>query len=140
MRVILPFLLAGVLLAACKDVNPGQSQSFFVGQGDVKVKEYRLVDPGDGLGASMGSKVLYVIAKIVWTNDVKPDFAPSMTDFVLLDSNGTRYRAIDSGSVATVGISNPTTPVKKDETQEYTLAFRVPPGTVGTIAYERIFQ
>lgn len=128
-----------MLLAACKDVTPND-QSFVVGKGDVAVKQFRLVDPGDASGATMGGKVVYVVCKLEFTNDVRPDFTPQISSFVLTAPTGARYRAIESGSVATIGISNYAGPVKKDAIQEYTLAFRVPPGIGGTISYELFHQ
>jgi hypothetical protein len=141
--VMIPRLAAGLLLTlalvACKE-NGGTpvGAQLFQGVGDVKVLNAQVVSSGDASAQTSGGTLSYVIAKVEFTNDLGTDTVPQIDHFYLIDQNGTRFQAKDSGSSVFTGVSNSQTVLKKDEKREYTIGFRTTSAnSSGTIFYER---
>lgn len=140
---MIPRLAAGLLLTlalvACKE-NGGTpvGAQLFQGVGDVKVLNAQVVSSGDASAQTSGGTLSYVIAKVEFTNDLGTDTVPQIDHFYLIDQNGTRFQAKDSGSSVFTGVSNSQTVLKKDEKREYTIGFRTTSAnSSGTIFYER---
>lgn len=135
-------LAAAVLLcsalAACNQNDVPPATQLFQGRGDVSVLDARIVPTGDASAATSAGTLGYVIARVEFTNDLGVETAPLIDHFYLIDRNGNRYQAKDSGSSVFTGISNSQEPLKKDEKHTYTLGFRTNDANVsGTIVYER---
>jgi hypothetical protein len=126
-------------LAACKE-NGGApvGAQLFQGVGDVKVLNAQIVGSGDSSAQISAGSLNYVIARVEFTNDLGVDTVPLIDHFFLIDQNGNRFQAKDSGSSVFTGVSNSQMMLKKDDKREYTLGFRTTnPNTTGTILYER---
>ena len=132
-------LLLAVALVACKE-NGGTpvGAQLFQGVGDVKVVDAQVVSSTDASAQTSGGTLSYVIAKVEFTNDLGIDTVPQIDHFYLIDQNGTRFQAKDSGASVFTGVSNSQTILKKDEKREYTIGFRTTSAnSSGTIFYER---
>ncbi|MBV9439834.1 MAG: hypothetical protein JOZ24_07570 [Candidatus Eremiobacteraeota bacterium] len=125
-------------LVACKENDAPVATQLFQGVGDVHVLDARVVPSGESSPATATSQVSYVIVRVELRNDLGTDLVPTADHFYLIDRTGTRYQGKDSGSSALLGISNSTQILKKDETREYTVAFRTNDSSIsGQIVYER---
>ena len=131
-RWLVGFVLVACVLAGCKDVKPVPSDLITGSQEItiVSVKTYQT--SGD---TTTGTQATFVVAKLTFKNDVGYDTTPEPKNFVLTDSLGQQYVGVDSGDTSLVGISNYGGVVKRGATQEYTIAFRVPANTSGSIFY-----
>jgi hypothetical protein len=131
-------LLLTLTLVACKENGTPVGAQLFQGVGDVKVLNAQVVSSGDASAQTSGGTLSYVIAKIEFTNDLGADTVPQIDHFFLIDQNGTRFQAKDSGSSVFTGVSNSQAVLKKDEKREYTVGFRTTTAnSSGTIFYER---
>ncbi|HEY4439545.1 MAG TPA: hypothetical protein VGN14_03775 [Candidatus Elarobacter sp.] len=136
-RLAAAVLLCGVLVA-CKETAPPGNTTGVQGIGDVRVIASQIVPSGDSSGQTSGGTLNYLVARVEFTNDTGTEIVPTADRFYLIDQNGNRYAGQDSGSSVFTGISNPQTPMKKDEKRELTVGFRTPnANTSGTIGYER---
>jgi hypothetical protein len=126
-------------LAACNQNPVPISTALFQGQGDVKVLDAHLVPTGEGAPSTgTGSPLAYVITRIEYTNKSGVDFVPQVSDFYLMDRNGNRYQAHDSGSSVFTGVSNSQDVLAKNQTRVYTVGFRTTdPNITGTVFYDR---
>lgn len=135
MRFLLMFMLAAFALAGCRDESGGQN-AMVAGLGDVHVDSFRIVDSGDASAADFGTKAVYLVVKLTFTNDIRENFSPVISHFVFQDRDGSRFPGLETGSAALIGISNPRDPLKKDAKVQYTVGFRIPPGANGSVLYE----
>jgi len=130
---------ATLALASCKDPDsdskdPGLA---FVRAGtDVVVHEVRIYTPQDSIA---GTHDEYYIVKFTFTNSASAALAPRMDHFVLQDESNTRYFGADSGSPTLIGLSNYTGVLNVGDSHDYTLGFRVPTNTKGTLFYDNSF-
>jgi hypothetical protein len=131
-RWLIGFVLAAFALTGCKDVKPGPSELIRGSQG-VAVSAVKVFQTSGG--TSTGTQATYVVARLTFENTLGYDTTPEPKNFVLTDSLGQQYAGVDTGDSALVGISNYGGVVKKGASQEYTIAFRVPANTSGSIFY-----
>jgi hypothetical protein len=139
LRPLVAALVLCLGLAACKE-NGGAPVGtlLFQGVGDVKVINAQIVASGDSSAQISAGSLNYVIARVEFTNDLGIDMTPEIDHFFLIDQNGNRFQAKDSGSSVFTGVSNSQMVLKKDDKREYTVGFRTTnPNTTGTILYER---
>ena len=132
-------LLLCVSLTACKqdDNNNSAGQAIFVGVGDVRVIDARIVPSSDSSAQTSAGTLNYLIAHVELTNDSRADFTPQIDHFYYIDSNGDRFQAKDSGSSVFIGVSNSQMVLKLNEKRVYTIGFRTTdPSTTGTIPYD----
>jgi hypothetical protein len=90
------------------------------------------------VGNTMTSQAYYIVCTFTFTNDTGHDTSPQPKNFVLQDPLGQTYVGVDSGAASLVGISNYAGVVKKDAHQDYTIGFRVPANTRGTVFYSAL--
>jgi hypothetical protein len=125
-------------LAACNQDQVPVATTLFHGQGDVKVLDAHIVPTGDSSGGTGATTLGWVIARVELTNDFGADTVPQISNFYLLDRNGTHYQAHDSGSSVFTDISNSTEILPKNQKRIYTLGFRASdPNISGDIFYDR---
>jgi hypothetical protein len=125
-------------LAACNQDQVPVATTLFHGQGDVKVLDAHIVPTGDSSGGTGGTTLGWVIARVELTNDFGIDAVPQISNFYLLDRNGTHYQAHDSGSSVFTGISNSQEVLPKSQKRVYTIGFRATdPNISGDIFYDR---
>jgi len=131
-RWLVGFALATFVLTGCKDVKPGPNE-LIAGSQEVIVNSLKTYQTSGDV--TTGTQATYVVAKVTFKNDLGYDTTPEPKNFILTDSLGQQYVAVDSGDSALVGISNYSGTVKKGASQDYTIAFRVPANTSGSIFY-----
>jgi hypothetical protein len=133
-------VFAVAVLGGCKDPNAagttGSAAGFVHAAPDVVVKDVRTYVPGDSVA---GSNDEYYVVSFTFTNDQGQSLAPRVNHFVLQDLQNRRYFGVDSGNVTLIGISNYTGVLKEGESHDYTVGFRVPQGTTGTLFYDSSF-
>lgn len=137
-RAVLLALLAAPL-TACKAPPsvPSDAATGFVRPGtDVTLTRVRTYAANDAVAQSSDQ---YYVVTFTWINHVGYAFAPRIDHFVLEDANRRRFLGADSGSSALVGISNVTTLLQQGASHEYTVGFRVPQNTTGTLFYDASF-
>ncbi len=130
--------VALLALAGCKEPpGPNDPVAGFVRAGkDVTIANVREFSAADGVAFSNDE---YYVVKFTWTNDVGYALAPRIDHFVIEDRDRRRFLGADSGSPALVGISNFADPVKPGDSHDYTVGFRVPQNTTGTLYYDATF-
>jgi len=131
-------LLASVLLgslAGCKEPQGANDPvAGFVRPGTgVAIQTVREVSPSDAVGLSNDE---YYVVRFTWTNDVGYPLVPRIDHFVIEDRDRRRFLGADSGNPALVGIANYAGSLKTGESHVYTVGFRVPQNTVGTLYYD----
>jgi hypothetical protein len=132
--MIVPALVAACVLAGCKEPAPTTSTEI-AGSTNVEMHSYKYVPTQSSNTSSGTNDQFYVICKLTFTNTLGYDTAPLPKNFTLQDSLGNQFTGVDSGDAALIGISNYAGVVKKDEKQDYTVAFRIPPNTSGQVFY-----
>ena len=133
-RVLILAFCSLTLLAGCKDQPaPANGPNALVQPvSDIVVKSVRILGAPEN---SVQGDTLYVVT-FTFTNDVGRDFIPQLNHFTLEDANKVRHTGIDSGSTALAGLfHNSDEVLKKDQSRDYTAAFLVYQGTVGTLYY-----
>jgi hypothetical protein len=133
-RAIPSIFVAVTLLAGCKQTPPGPSTAI-LSSTNVAIHGYRFYSAASGNTSSGERESFYAVCAITFTNTLGFDVAPEPKNFVLTDPVGNQYVGVDTGATALVGISNFRGIVKKDERQDYTIAFHVPANVSGTIFY-----
>ena len=125
-------LVACLALSGCQEPK-ADAVPLVTGSRDIVVRSARTyqADPG----ATTSSQAYYIVCVVTFTNDLGYDVAPAAKNFVLQDALGQTYVGVDSGATAFVGVSNYSGIVKKDDKQEYTVGFRVPANTRGSVFY-----
>ncbi len=132
-------LLVCAGLCACNQTPQPVAPSYYgTGQKDIRVVDAHYVTTGEGNQVMSGNPVGYIIMRIELTNDFGRDMTPELSHIFLVEPDGTRHQAIDSGSSVFTGISNSLDQLKKDDKRIYTVGFRVAsPTTTGSIIYEQ---
>jgi hypothetical protein len=132
---------AVAVLAGCKDPNaPGSSggtaSSLVHPAPDIVVKDVRTFAPGDQV---QGSNDEYYVITFTFTNDQGQSLAPRINHFILQDDQNRRFYGVDQGNINLIGISNYSGVLKQGDSHDYTVGFRVPVATVGTLFYDSSF-
>jgi hypothetical protein len=131
-------VLLAAPLAGCKE-PPGAPQvaAGFVRPGtDVVIENVREISASDALAQSSDE---YYVVRFAWTNHVGYALAPRIDRFVLEDTNRRRFLGSDSGSAALIGIENYAGLLEQGASHDYTVGFRVPQNTAGTLYYDAPF-
>jgi hypothetical protein len=129
------------LVAGCKDPNDasgsGSPAAGFVKAGtDIVIKTVRTFTPTDAIS---GSSDEYYIVTFNFTNNQGQTLAPRIDHFVIQDLQNRRFFGTDTGSVNLIGISNYAGTLKVGDSHDYTVGFRVPINTTGTLFYDNTF-
>jgi hypothetical protein len=127
-------VLGALLLAGCKEPKQGPA-STIQGSTNVELHTVKFFTAASGNTSSGLRESYYVVCALTFTNTYGFDVAPEPKNFVLTDPIGNQYIGVDTGSSQLVGISNYRGLVKKDEKQDYTIAFHVPANVAGAIFY-----
>jgi hypothetical protein len=133
-RAIVAVLVAACVLSGCKEPAPVGSAEI-QGSTNVEMHGSKYVPTQSSNMSSGTNDQFYVICKITFTNTLGYDTAPEPKNFILQDPIGNQFVGVDSGDAALIGISNYGGLVKKDQKQDYTVAFRIPPNTSGSVFY-----
>ncbi len=136
---LLALVVSVFALAGCKDPD-GAAASPATGlvrpAPDIAIKSVRTFSPSDAVA---GSNDEYYVVAFTFTNDEGMSLAPRIDHFVIQDIQNARYFGVDSGNVALVGISNYGGVLKVGDSHDYTVGFRVPHDTTGTLFYDNTF-
>jgi hypothetical protein len=130
------------LLGGCKEPDSSSGSSAgsaagFVHAGtDIVIKEVRTFVPSDAVA---GSNDEYYVVTFTFTNNQGASLAPRIDHFVIQDLDNRRFLGADSGNVSLVGISNYSGVLKVGDSHDYTVGFRVPSNTTGTLFYDNTF-
>ncbi len=132
-------LCVTTLLAGCKEpqgteVKP--SSGFIRGGQDIVIKEIRTYGTADAVAYSNDQ---YYVIRFTFTNNIGFALKPKIDHFVIEDVNKVRYLGVDSGNAALVGISNYEGTLQKGDSHDYTVGFRVPLNTTGSLFYDATF-
>jgi hypothetical protein len=133
-RTIALLSLASLVLAGCKEVKP-DSVPLIHGSTNIAIHNVKYYSSNPGNMSSGEGSTYYVVCQVTFTNTLGFDAAPEPKNFQLVDPLGNTYIGVDGGSAALVGISNYRGIVKKDDKQDYTIAFHVPANVSGAIFY-----
>ena len=132
----LAVLCAAAALAGCKEPQSEPNSGFVRAGQDVVVKSVRIYPSTDN--AAFSNEQYYVVA-FNFTNHLGIGLVPKLDHFVLQDSGNVRYLGITSGSSTLAGISNSDDYLKVGDSHDYTVGFRVPKNTIGTLFYDATF-
>jgi hypothetical protein len=127
------------LVAGCKDPTDGSGSpaaGFIKAGTDIAIKTVRTFSPTDAVS---GSTDEYYVVTFTFTNNQGMTLAPRIDHFVIEDLQNRRYFGADTGSVNYIGISNYTGTLKVGDSHDYTVGFRVPVNTTGTLFYDNTF-
>ncbi|MBV8222654.1 MAG: hypothetical protein JO293_04790 [Candidatus Eremiobacteraeota bacterium] len=133
----LPLVFLAAVFAGCQEKQPGVNQ-YVLGTPDLKVVDSRFVSFPEAAGSTVGgSQQGYALVKVSFTNHITDQLFPQVNHFVLTFIDGSRFTAVDSGSSAFVGVSNDWSAMKRDETRDFTIGFRISALAYGgQVAYE----
>jgi len=137
-RSLALFVLLLLPLVACKEPQEpqepaGPSAGLIHSGTDIAIKAVRTSATGDNVGS--GSDQFYLVT-FTFKNDVGYALTPRIDHFVLEDTERRRFLGADSGSPALVGISNTVALLQPGDAHDYTVGFRVPQNTTGTLYYD----
>jgi hypothetical protein len=127
-------LLAGWGAPAGARVNPALGL-VRAGQ-DIVVKDVSIRATMDSVAATNDQ---YLIVTFAFTNHTGNTLAPKIDHFAIEDDQKRRFLGADSGSPALIGLSNFPGQLKIGESHDYTVGFRVPLNTQGTLFYDSTF-
>ena len=131
-------MFAVVLLGSgCQEKNPESPTPLVDGAPNLKVLDVRYVSSlGAAGGTAGGFAQNYGIVRVHFTNDLSDQLFPIISHFVYATIDGYRIPAADSGSSALVGISNDYSAMKRGDSRDFTLGFRLTNPQPGQIVYE----
>lgn len=134
-RSLALLVLLALPLAGCKEPQePSGASAALVRSGtDITIKAVRTSATGDNVGS--GSDEFYLVT-FTFKNDLGYALTPRIDHFVLEDAERRRFLGADSGSPALVGISNAVAQLQPGDAHDYTVGFRVPQNTTGTLYYD----
>ena len=138
MKRIAALMFFALPLAGCKEPASGSAPpaALLRPGNDVAIKAVRT-------SAAVDARALtddqYYVVTLTFTNDLGYALSPRIDHFVIEDNERRRFLGADSGSPALVGISNTGALLKQGESHEYTVGFRVPQNTTGTLYYDATF-
>ena len=132
------FVLLAASLAGCKEpaALPAPAAGFVRPGTDVTIQDVREISANDALAQSSDE---YYVVRFTWINHVGYALSPRIDRFVLEDANRRRFLGSDSGSSALVGIENYAGLLQQGASHDYTVGFRVPQNTAGTLYYDATF-
>jgi len=137
---VLGAVLASAVLVGCKEPQQAAdskvSNSFVRGGQDVTILESRTYGTSDSVAQSNDE---YYVIRFKWTNTLGFPLYPKLDHFVIEGNDKRRFLGVTSGASALVGISNYAGTLDRNESHEYTVGFRVPIGTQGTLFYDASF-
>ena len=137
---LLGAIVASAVLAGCKEPQQAAdskiSNSFVRAGQDVTILESRTYGTSDSVAQSNDE---YYVLRFKWTNMLGYPVYPKLDHFVIEDGDKRRFLGVTSGAAALVGISNYGGTLDRGESHEYTVGFRVPVGTQGTLFYDASF-
>jgi hypothetical protein len=138
-RAVVAAFIAACVLTGCKEPGPDAEAAAAQIQGstNIVIHGYKLVPTQSANMSSGTNDQFYVICKLTFTDTLGFDVAPQPKNFQLQDPLGNVFYGVDSGDAALIGISNYEGIVKEGQRQDYTVAFRVPPNTSGTVFYSQ---
>jgi len=132
-RFAFVLLFSTLALAGCKQPTAGdQAAQFVTGGDDVVVHSVRVYSSPEN---SVQGDTIYVV-NFTYTNNQTIDFAPHISYFIFEDQNKIRHTGLEGGSVVTAGLSNYDGVLKRGESHEYTVGFRVYQNTAGMLYYD----
>jgi hypothetical protein len=129
-------LCAAAVLAGCKEPQSEPSNGFVRAGQDIVIKSARVYPSTDNTAFS--NEQYYVIT-FNFTNHLGIGLVPNLDHFVIQDTGNVRYLGITSGSSTLAGISNTNDYLKVGDNHDYTVGFRVPLNTFGTLFYDATF-
>jgi len=103
---------------------------------DVVIKSISVRTPADAIA---GTNDVYYVVRFTFTNHLGNTLSPRIDHFAIEDDQKRRFLGADGGSPALVGISNYSGQLKVGDSHEYTVGFRVPLDTQGTLFYDPTF-
>lgn len=103
---------------------------------DIVIKSIAIRTPADAVA---GTNDVYYVVRFNFTNHLGNTLAPRIDHFAIEDDQKRRFLGAESGSPALVGISNYSGQLKVGDSHEYTVGFRVPLSTQGTLFYDPTF-
>jgi len=135
-RSVFALLVAVLVLALPAGPALARKTAIFVsGSTNVEIHSSKYFPTMSGNVSGATEDQYYIVCKLTFTNDLSYDTAPAPKNFILQTPSGGQYVGVDSGDSSLVGISNFSGLVPKDQKQDYTIAFRVPANTTGTVYY-----
>jgi len=137
-RLLVALFALGLLGSGCDDKGQGLKASDFVlGSDSVQILDARMVLTTDSGANTVGGMGLnYAVVRVHFTNNLSDQLFPVVSHFVFTSVQGGRYNGVDSGSTALIGISNDYGPMKKGDSRDLTIGFRVGMPQNGQITYE----
>ncbi|MDQ2908741.1 MAG: hypothetical protein M3R44_05240 [Candidatus Eremiobacteraeota bacterium] len=138
LRSLALLVLLIVPLCGCKEPQAGAAAATasagLVRSGtDIAIENVRTAATADNVGFSNDE---FYIVTFTFKNDLGYALIPRIDHFVLEDVQGRRFLGADSGNPALIGITNRSALLKPGDTQKYTIGFRVPRNTTGTLYYD----
>ncbi len=103
---------------------------------DVVIKSISIRTPADAIA---GTNDVYYVVRFTFTNHLGNTLAPRIDHFAIEDEQKRRFLGADGGSSVLAGISNFSGQLKVGDSHDYTVGFRVPLSTQGTLFYDPTF-
>jgi len=122
-----PVVAGGTADSALGLIRPGA---------DIIIKSISIRTPADAIA---GTNDVYYVVRFNFTNHLGNTLAPRIDHFAIEDDQKRRFLGADGGSSALVGISNYLGQLKVGDSHDYTVGFRVPLSTQGTLFYDPTF-
>ena len=137
-QVFFALPLAVLPLAGCKEPASGNAPvaGLLTPGRDVAIKVLRMSAAVDA--RALSDDQFYVVT-LTFTNDLGYSVMPRIDHFVIEDNQRRRFLGADSGSPALIGINNTRALLRQGESHDYTVGFRVPQNTTGTLYYDATF-
>ncbi len=130
------------VLAGCKDptaqgggIGSPTLGLLHAGQ-DIVIKSLEIRTPLDAIA---GTNDEYYVVTFNFTNHLGNTLAPKIDHFAIQSQQDRRFYGADSGNPTLVGISNYAGQLKVGDSHDYTVGFRVPLDTQGTLFYDPTF-
>ncbi len=137
---VLGAIVASAILAGCKEPQQAAdskiANTFVRGGQDITILELRTYGTSDAVAQSNDE---YYVIRFTWTNTLGFPVFPKLDHFVVEDNDKRRFLGVTSGASALVGISNYAGTLARGESHDYTVGFRVPISTQGTLFYDASF-
>ncbi len=135
LRSLALLVALAVPLSGCKEPSSPNAAPVGLVRGgtDITIESVRTAATVDNVG--FGSDEFYVVT-FTFKNDLGYALIPRIDHFVLEDADRRRFLGADSGSPVLVGLSNPAALLKASDVHTYTVGFRVPQNTTGTLYYD----
>ncbi len=137
---LLPAAVLSILLGFAAQARAGDAadstQGLLRAGADIVIKSIAVRTPSDAIA---GTNDVYYVVKFNFTNHLGNTLAPRIDHFAIEDERKRRFLGADSGSPTLIGISNYAGQLKVGDSHDYTVGFRVPFDTQGTLFYDPTF-